>query len=71
MNTAEFKIAMQMLEELGFVVDVCHISALTNHYKCTKEQARDILEDVYLELEDTILDRMHDRCEHLGCKKNV
>ena len=65
MSKTKFEQAKKVLEDLGYVVDVTATFLVTEQYKCTEEDARDILEDVYRELWDTIEERMHDRCENL------
>tara|TARA_R110002020_G_scaffold35241_3_gene106499 strand:- start:10403 stop:10660 length:258 start_codon:yes stop_codon:yes gene_type:complete len=68
-ETEQFSQAKKTLEDLGHVIDVCHICTVTDRYECTDEEARDILDDVYNELCDTIDRRILDRCEFLGYKE--
>tara|TARA_R100000654_G_scaffold55736_3_gene82073 strand:+ start:1452 stop:1670 length:219 start_codon:yes stop_codon:yes gene_type:complete len=68
MSRTKFEQAKKDLEDLGYVVDVTATFLLTEQYECTEEDARDILEDVYRELWDTIEERVHDRCENLQFK---
>ena len=68
MNEGNWIIAKRMLEDLGYVIDVCHICTITDRYECTDEEARDVLKDVYNEVCDLIDQRIIDRCEFLEYK---
>ena len=68
MSEGNWIIAKRMLEDLGYVIDVCHICTITDRYECTDEEARDVLKDVYDEVCDIIDERIIDRCEFLEYK---
>jgi aconitase B len=68
MSNTTFEQAKKVLEDLGYVVDVAHISTVTDHYECTDEDAREVLEGVYEVTWHTIKERVHDRCENLEFK---
>jgi|TARA_Y100000033_G_scaffold25992_1_gene24609 hypothetical protein len=68
MSNTTFEQAKKVLEDLGYVVDVAHISTVTDHYECTDEDAREVLKDVYEVIWHTIKERVHDRCEDLQFK---
>ena len=68
MSNTTFEQAKKVLEDLGYVVDVCHICTVTDRYECTDEDAREVLKDVYEVIWHTIKERVHDRCEDLQFK---
>ena len=68
MSSTTFEQAKKVLEDLGYVVDVAHISTVTDQYECTDEDAREVLEGVYEVIWHTIKERVHDRCENLQFK---
>lgn len=68
MSNITFEQAKKVLEDLGYVVDVCHICTVTDRYECTDEDAREVLKDVYDVIWHTIKERVHDRCENLEFK---
>ena len=68
MSNTTFEQAKKVLEDLGYVVDVAHISTVTDHYECTDEDAREVLKYVYEVIWHTIKERVHDRCEDLQFK---
>lgn len=69
MSNTTFEQAKKVLEDLGYVVDVCHICTVTDRYECTDEEARDILDDVYNGSMEEIDFRILERCEFLEYKE--
>ena len=67
-ETEQFSQAKKTLEDLGYVIDVCHLCTVTDRYECTDEDARDVLNDVYNEVCDLIDERINDRCKFLEYK---
>ena len=68
MSNITFEQAKKVLEDLGHVVDVAHISTVTDDYECTDEEAREVLKEVYEVIWHTIKERVQDRCENLEYK---
>tara|TARA_R100000231_G_scaffold120944_1_gene91062 strand:- start:410 stop:628 length:219 start_codon:yes stop_codon:yes gene_type:complete len=68
MNEGNWIIAKRILEDLGYVIDVCHICTVTDRYECTNEEARDVINYVYNEVCDLIDERINDRCKFLEYK---
>ena len=68
MSNTTFEQAKKVLEDLGYIIDVCHICTITDRYECTDEEARDVLKDVYDDVCNIIDERIIDRCEFLTYK---
>ena len=60
------KESIKVLENLGYVVNLWHISEVTDYYKCSKAEAAVIIDEVFDELEEQIFDRVHDEASDRG-----